>query len=250
MSKIVFKRTKGLTDNEFSYCAGCTHGIIHRLVAEVLEELDLIDKSIGISPVGCAVLNYNNFNCDMVQAAHGRAPAVATGIKRVSPNRIVFSYQGDGDLASIGTAEIVHAAHRGENITVIFVNNAIYGMTGGQMAPTTLVGQKTSTSPLGRMVEHSGSPIKMSELLATIPGAAYIERVSVHNPLHVRKAKQAVKKAFEMQIEKKGFSLIEFISTCPVNWGMTPIDALKWAEENMIPYYPLGVYKDITKEAK
>lgn len=250
MSKIVFKRTKGLTDNEFSYCAGCTHGIIHRLVAEVLEELDLIDKSIGISPVGCAVLNYNNFNCDMVQAAHGRAPAVATGIKRVSPNRIVFSYQGDGDLASIGTAEIVHAAHRGENITVIFVNNAIYGMTGGQMAPTTLVGQKTSTSPFGRIKELSGSPIKMAELLATVPGSAYIERVSVHNPLHIRKAKQAVKKAFEMQIEKKGFSLIEFISTCPVNWGMTPSDALKWAEENMVPYYPLGVYKDVTKEAK
>jgi 2-oxoglutarate ferredoxin oxidoreductase subunit beta len=250
MSKVVFQKTKALTDKEFSFCAGCAHGIIHRLVAETIEELGLLDQAIGISPVGCAVTNYNNFNCDMVQAAHGRAPAVATGIKRVLPDRIVFSYQGDGDLASIGTAEIVHAAHRGENITVIFINNAIYGMTGGQMAPTTLVGQKTSTSPFGRTVEHSGMPIRMSELLATIPGRAYIERVSVHNPLHVRKAKQAVKKAFQMQMEKRGFALIEFVSTCPVNWGMTPKDALKWAEDKMLSYYPLGVFKDITKEAQ
>ena len=250
MSKVVFQKTKALTDKEFSFCAGCAHGIIHRLVAETIEELGLLDQAIGISPVGCAVPNYNNFNCDMVQAAHGRAPAVATGIKRVLPDRIVFSYQGDGDLASIGTAEIVHAAHRGENITVIFINNAIYGMTGGQMAPTTLVGQKTSTSPFGRTVEHSGMPIRMSELLATIPGSAYIERVSVHNPLHVRKAKQAVKKAFQMQMEKRGFALIEFVSTCPVNWGMTPKDALKWAEDKMLSYYPLGVFKDITKEAQ
>lgn len=250
MSKVVFQKTKALTDKEFSFCAGCAHGIIHRLVAETIEELGLLDQAIGISPVGCAVTNYNNFNSDMVQAAHGRAPAVATGIKRVLPDRIVFSYQGDGDLASIGTAEIVHAAHRGENITVIFINNAIYGMTGGQMAPTTLVGQKTSTSPFGRTVEHSGMPIRMSELLATIPGSAYIERVSVHNPLHVRKAKQAVKKAFQMQMEKRGFALIEFVSTCPVNWGMTPKDALKWAEDKMLSYYPLGVFKDITKEAQ
>lgn len=250
MSKVVFQKTKALTDKEFSFCAGCAHGIIHRLVAETIEELGLLDQAIGISPVGCAVTNYNNFNCDMVQAAHGRAPAVATGIKRVLPDRIVFSYQGDGDLSSIGTAEIVHAAHRGENITVIFINNAIYGMTGGQMAPTTLVGQKTSTSPFGRTVEHSGMPIRMSELLATIPGSAYIERVSVHNPLHVRKAKQAVKKAFQMQMEKRGFALIEFVSTCPVNWGMTPKDALKWAEDKMLSYYPLGVFKDITKEAQ
>jgi 2-oxoglutarate ferredoxin oxidoreductase subunit beta len=184
----------------------------------------------------------------MVQAAHGRGPAVATGLKRVLPDRIVFTYQGDGDLASIGTAEIVHAAHRGEKITVIFVNNAIYGMTGGQMAPTTLIGQKTSTSPFGRTKEQSGLPIRISELLATIPGAAYIERVSVHNPAHVRRAKQAVKRAFQTQIDQKGFSLIEFISTCPVNWGMTPSQALKWAEENMIPYYPLGVFRDDTKE--
>ena len=242
MSKIVFQKTKALTDKEFSFCAGCAHGLIHRLVAEAIEELGLLNQAIGISPVGCAVTNYNNFNCDMVQAAHGRAPAVATGIKRVLPDRIVFSYQGDGDLASIGTAEIVHAAHRGENITVIFINNAIYGMTGGQMAPTTLVGQKTSTSPFGRTIEQAGMPIRMSELLATIPGSAYIERVSVHNPVHVRKAKQAVKKAFQMQVEKRGFALIEFVSTCPVNWGMTPKDALKWAEEKMIAYYPLGVF--------
>ncbi|MDY0209284.1 MAG: thiamine pyrophosphate-dependent enzyme [Bacilli bacterium] len=250
MSKVVFERTKALTANEFSYCAGCTHGIIHRLVAEVLEELNLMEQAIGISPVGCAVTNYNNFNCDMVQAAHGRGPAVATGIKRVLPGRIVFTYQGDGDLASIGTAEIVHAAHRGEKITVIFVNNAIYGMTGGQMAPTTLIGQKTSTSPNGRTIEQSGAPIRMSELLATIPGATYIERVSVHNPAHVRRAKQAVKRAFQTQIDKKGFSLIEFISTCPVNWGMTPNQALKWAEENMIAYYPLGIFRDDAKEAR
>lgn len=250
MSKIVFQKTKALTDKEFSFCAGCAHGLIHRLVAEAIEELGLLNQAIGISPVGCAVTNYNNFNCDMVQAAHGRAPAVATGIKRVLPDRIVFSYQGDGDLASIGTAEIVHCAHRGENITVIFINNAIYGMTGGQMAPTTLVGQKTSTSPFGRTIEQAGMPIRMSELLATIPGSAYIERVSVHNPVHVRKAKQAVKKAFQMQVEKRGFALIEFVSTCPVNWGMTPKDALKWAEEKMIAYYPLGVFKDKTKEAQ
>lgn len=250
MSKIVFQKTKALTDKEFSFCAGCAHGLIHRLVAEAIEELGLLNQAIGISPVGCAVTNYNNFNCDMVQAAHGRAPAVATGIKRVLPDRIVFSYQGDGDLASIGTAEIVHAAHRGENITVIFINNAIYGMTGGQMAPTTLVGQKTSTSPFGRTIEQAGMPIRMSELLATIPGSAYIERVSVHNPVHVRKAKQAVKKAFQMQVEKRGFALIEFVSTCPVNWGMTPKDALKWAEEKMIAYYPLGVFKYKTKEAQ
>lgn len=243
MSKVVFERTKGLTEKEFSYCPGCTHGIIHRIVAEVLVELDILDKTIGISPVGCSVMNYEFFNCDMQQAAHGRAPAVATGIKRVRPDNIVFSYQGDGDLASIGTAEIVHAAHRSENITVIFINNAIYGMTGGQMAPTTLVGQKTTTSPYGRDEKHCGKPIRMSELLATIPGATFIERVSVHDPAHVRKAKRAVKKAFEIQMANKGFSLVEFISTCPVNWGMKPQDALEWAKENMIAYYPLGNFR-------
>lgn len=244
MSEIVFKRTIGLTNKEFTYCAGCTHGIIHRLVAEVLEELGIIGDTIGISPVGCAVMNYEFFNCDMQQASHGRAPAVATGIKRVLPDRIVFTYQGDGDLASIGMAEIVHAAHRSENITVIFVNNAIYGMTGGQMAPTSLVGQKTTTSPFGRDAKTTGMPIKISEMLATIPGSTYIERVSVHNPAHVRKAKRAVKKAFELQMQGKGFTLIEFISTCPVNWGKTPQDALNWLVDNMIPYYPLGVYKE------
>ncbi|MDF2699610.1 MAG: thiamine pyrophosphate protein domain protein TPP-binding [Haloplasmataceae bacterium] len=243
MSNVLFKRTEALTSKEFSYCPGCTHGIIHRIVAEVLEELNILDRTIGVSPVGCAVMNYEYFNCDMQQASHGRAPAVATGIKRVLPNNIVFTYQGDGDLASIGTAEIVHAAHRSENITVIFVNNAIYGMTGGQMAPTTLVGQKTTTSPTGRDPRHSGYPIKISEMLATIPGATYIERVSVHNPQNVRKAKQAVKRAFEMQIQGKGFSMVEFVSTCPVNWGKTPQDALNWLVDNMIPYYPLGVYR-------
>jgi 2-oxoglutarate ferredoxin oxidoreductase subunit beta len=195
-------------------------------------------------------MNYEFFNCDMQQAAHGRAPAVATGIKRVRPDNVVFSYQGDGDLASIGTAEIIHAAHRSENITVIFVNNAIYGMTGGQMAPTTLVGQKTTTSPYGRDEKHSGKPLKMSELLATIPGATYIERVSVHDPAHVRKAKKAVKKAFEMQIQGKGFSLVEFISTCPVNWGKTPQDALNWAKDSMIPYYPLGNFRSPEEDEK
>ncbi len=250
MDNVVFKRSEGLSKKEFSYCPGCTHGIIHRLVAEVIEELGIIDKTIGISPVGCSVMNYEFFSCDMQQAAHGRAPAVATGIKRVRPDNIVFSYQGDGDLASIGTAEIIHAAHRSENITVIFVNNAIYGMTGGQMAPTTLIGQKTTTSPFGRDVKHSGKPIKMSELLATIPGASFIERVSVHDPANVRKAKRALKKAFQCQIEGKGFSLVEFISTCPVNWGKAPQDALNWAKDNMIPYYPLGNFRTPEEDTK
>jgi 2-oxoglutarate ferredoxin oxidoreductase subunit beta len=243
MAKTVFERTEGLVEREFSYCPGCTHGIIHRLVAEVLVELDVLDRTIGISPVGCSVMNYEFFNCDMQQASHGRAPAVATGIKRVRPDNIVFTYQGDGDLASIGTAEIIHAAHRSENITVIYVNNAIYGMTGGQMSPTTLIGQKTTTSPYGRDAVKTGMPLKMSEMLATIPGSTYIERVSVHNPQHVRKAKKAIKKAFELQIAGKGFNMIEFVSTCPVNWGMTPQDSLDWAEEHMIPYFPLGVYR-------
>jgi 2-oxoglutarate ferredoxin oxidoreductase subunit beta len=208
-----------------------------------MEELNIIDKTIGISPVGCSVMNYEFFNCDMQQASHGRAPAVATGIKRVRPENIVFTYQGDGDLASIGTAEIVHAAHRNEKISVFFANNAIYGMTGGQMSPTTLVGQKTTTSQSGRDANRVGYPIKMAELIATIPGATYVERVSVHNPAHVRKAKRAVKKAFELQLSGKGFAFVEFVSTCPVNWGLTPNQALKWAEEEMIPYYPLGLLR-------
>lgn len=245
---MIFQRTKGLTDAEFTYCPGCTHGIIHRLVAEVLVELNQLEDAIGIASVGCSVMAYDFFNCDMQQAAHGRAPAVATGIKRCLPNNIVFTYQGDGDLASIGAGEVVHAAHRSENITIIFVNNAIYGMTGGQMAPTTLIGQKTTTSPYGRKKEETGDPIRVSEMLATIPGATYIERVSVHNPAHVRKTKKAIKKAFQYQQEKRGFTMVEILSTCNVGWGMSPLDALDWLEENMIPYYPLGVYKDKVKE--
>ncbi len=240
----VFEKTKMLTDKPFTYCPGCTHGIIHRLVAEVLEELEVGDRAIGIAPVGCAVLCYDFFNCDMQEAAHGRAPAVATGIKRVHPDSIVFTYQGDGDLAAIGTAETIHAAGRGENITIIFVNNAIYGMTGGQMAPTTLEGQKTTTSPHGRSLPLQGMPIKMSEMLATMDGAYYIERTSVHNPKHVNLTKKAIRKAFQNQIEEKGFSLVEVLSTCPTGWGVTPAQALGWVEENMMPFYPLGIKKE------
>ncbi len=247
-SKTVYKKSEGLSDIRTTYCPGCTHGIIHKLVAECLVDLDVLDRSIGISSVGCSALNYDFFSCDMQQAAHGRAPAVATGIKRVRPDSIIFTYQGDGDLASIGIAEAIHAAHRGENITIVFVNNAIYGMTGGQMAPTTLIGQKTTTSPDGRDEAQAGLPLRISEMFATIPGATYIERVSVHNPKNVNKAKKALKKAFQIQKDNKGFTLIEFVSTCPVNWGMTPKDSVDWAVENMIPYYPLGVYKDKTVE--
>ena len=241
---VVFEKPKSLTDVPFHYCPGCTHGIIHRLVAEAIDELGIEGKPIGIAPVGCAVLAYNYFACDMVEAAHGRAPAVATGVKRAEPDNIVFTYQGDGDLASIGMAETVHAATRNENITVIFVNNAIYGMTGGQMAPTSLPGQVTQTSPYGRDVNLCGYPVKVCEMLSQLDGAEYIERVAVNNVKNVRNAKKAIKKAFQNQIDKKGFSLIEVVSSCPTNWGMTPQNALKWLEENMIPYYPLGVYKD------
>ncbi|SHD75499.1 thiamine pyrophosphate-dependent enzyme [Schnuerera ultunensis] len=240
---VVFQKTRGLTDVSTHYCPGCTHGIIHRLVGEVLEELGVLDNAIGVAPVGCSVLAYKYFNCDMHEAAHGRAPAVATGIKRVRPENFVFTYQGDGDLASIGTAEIVHAAHRGEKISTIFVNNAIYGMTGGQMAPTTLIGQKATTAPLGRSEAHSGKPIKMSELLATIDGAKFVERVTVTTPGHVRKAKKAIKECFKVQIEGKGFGIVEVLSTCPTNWGLTPEEALRWLEDNMIPYYPLGNFR-------
>lgn len=241
----VFEHPKALADVVTHYCPGCTHGIIHRLVAEAIDGLDVLDHTVGVAPVGCAVLAYNYFECDMQEAAHGRAPAVATGIKRVRPDLIVFSYQGDGDLASIGAAEIVHAAARGENITVIFVNNGIYGMTGGQMAPTTLAGHKTTTSPYGRDTKLQGHPIRMSEMLATLEGPAYIERVSVHTPQLVNKAKQAIKKAFANQIEGKGFSMVEVLSTCPTNWGMTPVEALQRVANEMVAYYPLGVYKDI-----
>ena len=246
---IVFEKPKALTDAPMHYCPGCTHGIIHRLVAEALEELQVTGDTIGVAPVGCAVFAYNYFNCDMVEAAHGRAPAVATGIKRADPSKIVFTYQGDGDLAAIGTAETVHSAARGENITVIFVNNAIYGMTGGQMAPTSLPGQVTQTSPYGRDVNTVGYPVKICELLSNVDGATYLERVAVNNVKNVRAAKKAILKAFRNQVEGKGFSLIEVISSCPTNWGMTPQKALEWIDEKMIPYYPLGVYKDKYGEA-
>ena len=247
---VVFEKPKALTDAVLHYCPGCTHGIIHRLVAEAIDELGIQGKTIGIAPVGCSVMAYDYFDIDMVQAAHGRAPAVATGVKRANPDNIVFTYQGDGDLAAIGTAETVHSAARGENITVIFVNNAIYGMTGGQMAPTTLPGQVTQTSPYGRDTQSVGFPIKVCELLSNVDGATYLERVAVNNVKNVKAAKKAIKKAFQNQVEGKGFSLIEVVSTCPTNWGLTPQKALEWLEENMLPYYPLGVYKDKFAEEK
>ncbi|WP_240035399.1 thiamine pyrophosphate-dependent enzyme [Neobacillus notoginsengisoli] len=241
--KTVFEKTTGLTDNPTHYCPGCTHGIIHRLVGEVLEEMDILEETIGVASVGCSVLSYEYFNCDMTQAAHGRAPAVATGIKRVLPDRFVFTYQGDGDLASIGISEVIHSAARGENITVIFVNNAIYGMTGGQMAPTTLIGQKTATSPFGRDPRLQGSPIRVSEMIATLDGAAYIERVSSHDVPNIIKAKKAIRRAFEAQKNGLGFSMVEVLSTCPTNWGLDPHEALDWVRDSMIPVYPLGIYK-------
>ena len=242
---VVFDKPHALTDVPMHYCPGCTHGIVHRLVAEVIDELGIEGRTIGIAPVGCSVFAYNYFNCDMIEAAHGRAPAVATGVKRSDPeNNIVFTYQGDGDLASIGMAETVHAAARNENITIIFINNAIYGMTGGQMAPTSLPGQVTQTSPYGRDTNHCGFPIRVCEMLSELEGPEYLERVTVSNVKNIRNAKKAIKKAFQNQIDGKGFSLVEVVSTCPTNWGMTPQNALKWLEENMLPYYPLGVYKD------
>ncbi|MCL2852432.1 MAG: thiamine pyrophosphate-dependent enzyme [Defluviitaleaceae bacterium] len=244
MGKVVYEKSKGLTDNPLSYCPGCLHGTIHKLVAESLVELEVLDRAVTVASVGCSVVAYQFFNCDAVQAAHGRAPAVATGIKRVSPDSIVFTYQGDGDLAAIGMAEIVHAAHRGENITVIFVNNGIYGMTGGQMAPTTLITQKTSTSPFGRKEATTGKPLKVSEMIAQIPSAYYIERVSAHTVPHLVKAKKAIKKAFENQIHGKGFSMVEVLSTCSIGWHMTPVESLSHVENSMMPYFPLGVYKD------
>jgi 2-oxoglutarate ferredoxin oxidoreductase subunit beta len=244
MAKVIYEKSRGLTDVNLSYCPGCTHGIIHKLVAESLVELDVLENSIAIAPVGCSVMAYNFFNCDGIQASHGRAPAVATGVKRAVPDKIVFTYQGDGDLASIGMAEIIHAAHRGENITVIFVNNAIYGMTGGQMAPTTLIEQVTSTSPYGRTEKLAGKPLKVSEMMAQIPSAAYIERVSVHDIQNINKAKRAIKKAFEYQGLGKGFTMVEVLSTCPIGWNKTPVDAMNFIKESMLPYYPLGVYCD------
>lgn len=238
-----YKAPKSLIDAQMHYCSGCSHGIIHRLVAEVIDELGIEGETIGIASVGCSVFAYDYFACDMIQAAHGRAPAVATGIKRSLPNRIVFTYQGDGDLAAIGTGEIVHAAARGENFTVIFVNNAIYGMTGGQMAPTTLLGQVSKTTPHGRG-KSEGNPIKVCELLSTIEGVKYLERVSTHDAKHVLAAKKAIKKAFETQIKGEGFSLVEVLSACPTNLKLSPVEAMAWVKDKMIPYYPLGAVKD------
>ncbi len=239
----VYARPQSLTSVVTHYCPGCTHGIIHRLVAEVLDELGIREKTIGVAPVGCSVFAYNYFDCDFAEAPHGRAPAMATGIKRVHPDRVVFTYQGDGDLAAIGTGEIVHAATRGENITVIFVNNAVYGMTGGQMAPTTLPGMRTTSSPRGRDVEIMGFPVRASEMLSTLTGASYIVRRSVHDPANINRAKQAIKTAFQVQLNQMGFSMVELLSSCPVNWNKTPIEALKFVKEVMVPYYPLGDYK-------
>lgn len=247
---IVFKPTKALLDVPTHYCPGCTHGLIHRLIGEVLEELDVIDKTIGVAPVGCSVLAYDYFACDMFEAAHGRAPAVATGIKRSNPDAVVFTYQGDGDLAAIGTAEIVHAATRGENIVTIFVNNCIYGMTGGQMAPTTLPGQVTETTPYGRDVKLQGHPIRVSEMISTLAGACYVERVAVDNVPNVNKAKKAIKKAFQNAIDGKGFSMVEVLSICPTNWGLSPQESMGWLRDNMIPFYTLGVKKDTTGEVE
>lgn len=246
--KVVFQRPHSLLPVVTNYCPGCTHGIVNRLVAEVIDELGIEGDTVGIAPVGCSVMAYNFFGCDMIEAAHGRAPAVATGVKRVHPENIVFAYQGDGDLASIGMAETVHAATRGENITVIFINNAIYGMTGGQMAPTSLPNQVTQTSPYGRDVDTAGYPIRVCELLSTLDGVAYLERVTVDSPKNVRKAKKAIKKAFETQRDGLGYSLVEVVATCPTNWGMTPQQAFAWMRENMLPYYPLGVYKDVVAD--
>lgn len=240
---IVFQKPHALKERPMHYCPGCTHGIIHRLVAEVIDELGVEGRTIGVSPVGCTYNNYDYFEYDMVQAAHGRAPAVATGIKRVHPDNVVYTYQGDGDLAAIGTAEIVHAAARGEKITTVFVNNAIYGMTSGQMAPTTLLNQVTTTSPFGRKPELHGFPVKVCEMISTLQGAVYIERVSVHDIRNINIAKRAIKKAFKVQLAGMGFSLVEVLSTCPTNWGLSPIEALKWLQDNMLPFYQLGNFK-------
>lgn len=242
---VVYKKSTMLTDTPFHYCPGCSHGIAHKLVAEVLEEMGAEGNVVGVAPVGCAVFAYNYFNCDMQEAAHGRAPAVATGIKRVLPDTTVFAYQGDGDLASIGMAEIIHAATRGEKITVIFINNAIYGMTGGQMAPTTLEGQKATTCIYGRNPDINGNPIKVSELLATLTGPSYIARGALCDPANVRKAKKMIKTAFEHQAAKKGFSMVELLSACPTNWGLTTEQALDYVKNDMQKLYPLGVFKEV-----
>ena len=246
--KVVYERPHALLPVVTNYCPGCPHGIVNRLVAEVMDELDIEGKAVGVAPVGCSVMAYDFFGCDMIEAAHGRAPAVATAVKRVHPDNVVFSYQGDGDLASIGMAETVHAATRGEKITVIFINNAIYGMTGGQMAPTSLPNMVTQTSPYGRDVESAGFPVRVCELLSTLDGVAYLERVTVDTPKNVRAAKKAIKKAFQTQIDGVGYSMVEVVSTCPTNWGLTPQKSFDWMRENMLPYYPLGVYKDVVAD--
>ena len=240
---IVFERPHALIDIPLHYCPGCTHGVIHRLIAEVMDELGIEGNTVGVASVGCTYNSYMYFNCDMVQAAHGRAPAVATGIKRSLPDRYVFTYQGDGDLAAIGTAEIVHAATRGEKITTIFVNNAIYGMTSGQMAPTTLVGQVTTTTPFGRDPKLHGYPVRVCEMLSTLEGTVYAERCAVNNVQNIKKARAAIKRAFQIQQKGLGFGIVEILSACPTNWGLAPDKALKWLEDNMIPHYPLGIYK-------
>jgi 2-oxoglutarate ferredoxin oxidoreductase subunit beta len=241
--EIVFQKTKLMTDANLSYCPGCGHGVAHRLVMEVIEEMGICEQTIGVAPVGCSVLAYDFMNIDMQQAAHGRAPAVATGIKRVFPEKYVFTYQGDGDLAAIGTAETVHACNRGENIVIIFINNGIYGMTGGQMAPTTLKGMKSSTSPYGRDLALMGHPLKITEMVAGLPGVCFATRQAVHKPGLVRQTKKAIRKAFENQRDKKGLSLVEIVSNCNSGWKMTPEDANVWLEENMLPFYPLGDIK-------
>ncbi len=242
--ELVFEKTSCLTDNVLSYCPGCGHGVAHRITMEVIDEMGIQSETVGIAPVGCSVLAYDFMNIDMQQAAHGRAPAVATGIKRVYPEKYVFTYQGDGDLAAIGTAETIHACNRGENIVIIFVNNGIYGMTGGQMAPTTLENMKSSTSPYGRDIETMGHPMKITELVAQLPGTCFVTRHSVHTPVAVRKAKKAIRKAFENQKEKKGLSFVEIVSNCNSGWKMTPVQANKWMEETMFPHFPLGDIKD------
>lgn len=241
----IYQKTKGLQDNEMHYCPGCSHGIVHKLIGEVMEEMNIIDQTVGICPVGCAVFAGNYFACDMVEAAHGRAPAVATAIKRTHTDQPVFTYQGDGDLASIGAAEIVHAAMRGEKFTTIFINNAIYGMTGGQMAPTTLIGQRATTAPGGRTKEQAGEPMQVAEMLSTLKGLVYAERVCVTDIPHLNKAKKAIRKAFEKQMAGEGFTFVEVLAACPTNWGMSTADANKWLMENMATYYSLGVIKEV-----
>lgn len=247
---LVFRKSPVLTDKVMHYCPGCSHGTVHNLVAEVIEELGIQEKTVGVSPVGCSVFAYNYLHIDWCQAAHGRACAVATAIKRTNPDKMVFTYQGDGDLAAIGTAETIHACNRGENIVVIFINNAIYGMTGGQMAPTSLPGQITQTTPYGRDTDTAGYPVKVCELLSTLDGVAFAQRVTVDCVKNVNIARKAIKKAFQNQLDGKGYSIVEVLSTCPTNWGLSPVESLQWLEDNMMPYYPLGVYKDLAEGVK